>query len=153
MTDYKNKDLDDFDDEEQKQKKPEPQTPFVLSMNELATMAKELQEKTMAVKAAILQEYEAFEQDKINYKKEQDIMANRISQANEEIVELNVGGQFFTTFKSTLQKAKGSMLAAMFSGQFNPGVKDKTGRYHNNKFVKIYLFLDISLIGHQNILN
>jgi len=47
----------------------------------------------------------------------------------ERIVELNVGGKIFTTLKSTLLKAEGTMLGAMFSGRYDPGPKDKEGRY------------------------
>jgi len=48
----------------------------------------------------------------------------------EEMIELNVGGKYFTTYKSTLlsQMTEGSMLSAMFSGRF-PLKKDTTGRY------------------------
>ena len=45
-----------------------------------------------------------------------------------EIIELNVGGKYFTTSVSTMTKDKDSKLAAMFDGQL-PVSKDKHGRY------------------------
>eukprot|EP00658_Telonema_sp_P-2_P005771 TRINITY_DN12179_c0_g1_i3.p1 TRINITY_DN12179_c0_g1~~TRINITY_DN12179_c0_g1_i3.p1 ORF type:complete len:253 (-),score=41.95 TRINITY_DN12179_c0_g1_i3:157-915(-) len=45
------------------------------------------------------------------------------------IVRLNVGGQEFATTKQTLTAVPGSMLAAMFSGDFSPGALDECGRY------------------------
>lgn len=44
------------------------------------------------------------------------------------MVELNVGGSFFTTSLLTLTKCEGSMLHTMFSGHFKT-VTDKHGRY------------------------
>jgi len=43
------------------------------------------------------------------------------------IIELNVGGKHFSTYKSTLCKVEGSMLEAMFSGR-HPLTKDSKGR-------------------------
>lgn len=43
------------------------------------------------------------------------------------IIELNVGGKKFTTYKSTLMKYKKSMLHSMFSGKM-PLVRDSKGR-------------------------
>lgn len=47
----------------------------------------------------------------------------------EEIVDLNVGGRYFTTTRSTLCKYSGSMLAAMFGGDLQPSQQDSQGRY------------------------
>ena len=47
----------------------------------------------------------------------------------DEVVELNVGGIYFTTTKSTLCKEPSSMLARMFAGDMTPSTKDKQGRY------------------------
>lgn len=44
------------------------------------------------------------------------------------VIDLNVGGRYFTTLLSTLTKDPDSMLAAMFSGR-HPVSKDKDGRY------------------------
>ena len=72
-----------------------------------------------------------------NYKKACEILhrkTNRVRQQQESIdamskkldhvhfsstVELNVGGQYFTTSVQTLRKDPNSMLAAMFSGKFD----------------------------------
>jgi len=47
---------------------------------------------------------------------------------NDNVIELNVGGTHFTTYKSVLCKHKESMLAAMFSGR-HPFTKDSNGHY------------------------
>lgn len=47
----------------------------------------------------------------------------------DQIVELNVGGTFFTTIRSTLCRDPSSMLACMFSGDMTPSTKDKEGRF------------------------
>lgn len=46
----------------------------------------------------------------------------------DDIVELNVGGRYFATYRSTLTSQKNTMLAAMFSGR-HPLKQDKKGRY------------------------
>jgi hypothetical protein len=56
-------------------------------------------------------------------------MDNSPAQAD-QIVELNVGGENMTTYRSTLCASQGSMLAAMFSGRWEEKLqKDKDGRY------------------------
>eukprot|EP01080_Neovahlkampfia_damariscottae_P002757 gene2757-4165_t len=103
-------------------------TQFTTSIDHLAEMALDLQRKSMEFKEEIKKEYEHFEEMKMNVKKEQEIMERR-GKIDEKVVELNVGGETFTTYLSTLMKAENSMLSAMFSGTFIPGVKDKNGRY------------------------
>lgn len=44
------------------------------------------------------------------------------------IIELNVGGRFFTTTLLTLTKCPDNMLSAMFSGKYSV-IKDKDGRF------------------------
>jgi hypothetical protein len=46
----------------------------------------------------------------------------------ETVIELNVGGRHFTTYKDTLCAFEGSMIEAMFSGR-HPTAKDAKGRY------------------------
>lgn len=46
-----------------------------------------------------------------------------------EAVELNVGGHYFATTRSTLCKHSTSTLARMFSGDLNPALQDKQGRF------------------------
>lgn len=108
---------------------PEVKTDFTKQMDQVANTSLVLQDKALSLKDAIASEYIRFEKLKINIKKEQDIMKKREVHLKDEIIELNVGGQTFTTFQSTLLKAKDSMLAAMFGGNFIPGIKDKNGRY------------------------
>ena len=40
----------------------------------------------------------------------------KLTENEEKVIQLNVGRQIFTTFKTTLCADKDSMLAAMFSG-------------------------------------
>jgi len=57
------------------------------------------------------------------------------------VIDLNVGGEVMSTFKSTLTRIKDSMLAAMFSG-LHPITKDKKGRAfidRNPKFFRLIL--------------
>ncbi|KAK6636627.1 hypothetical protein RUM43_010289 [Polyplax serrata] len=45
------------------------------------------------------------------------------------VVELNVGGVFYTTSLTTLRKVPNSLLAGMFSGRTDPPPKDVKGKY------------------------
>ena len=47
---------------------------------------------------------------------------------DEDVIELNVGGQMMTTKRTTLCQVEGSLLAAMFSGRENSMTRDKDGR-------------------------
>ena len=48
--------------------------------------------------------------------------------SNDDVIQLNVGGQKFTTTRSTLRQVNGSLLATMFSGSMEHGLKhDKDG--------------------------
>ena len=48
--------------------------------------------------------------------------------SNDDIIQLNVGGQKFTTTRSTLRQVNGSLLATMFNGSMQHGLKhDKDG--------------------------
>ena len=47
-----------------------------------------------------------------------------------DIIELNVGGVFYTTALTTLTKAEGSLLGKLFTGTSKPAaIKDAKGRY------------------------
>jgi len=84
---------------------------------------------------------------KLNVVREKEIIERR-GLNSEEVIELNVGGQLFTTFKSTLLKAKDSMLFAMFSGNLTPCIKDKNGRYFLDRPPKPFeLILDCLRTG------
>ena len=47
----------------------------------------------------------------------------RFNVSNDDIIQLNVGGQKFTTTRSTLSQVNGSLLATMFSGSMERGLK------------------------------
>ncbi|XP_038052423.1 BTB/POZ domain-containing protein KCTD21-like [Patiria miniata] len=47
----------------------------------------------------------------------------------DDLVNLNVGGCLYTTSRSTLTRYPRSMLAAMFSGELDPSVRDANGAY------------------------
>ena len=47
----------------------------------------------------------------------------------DEVITLNVGGQLYTTTRSTLAKYPDSMIGAMFNGQFVPTHFDPQGNY------------------------
>lgn len=56
-----------------------------------------------------------------------------------EIIEINVGGQIFTAFKSTLLKPKGSLLAAIFKSEQR--LKDCKNRiFIDRSFVNILFY-------------
>jgi len=55
----------------------------------------------------------------------------------DEIVELNVGGQYFATAKSTLCRFKGTMLETMFNGNWELK-KDSNGRYFVDRNPKLF---------------
>ncbi|CAK8679275.1 unnamed protein product [Clavelina lepadiformis] len=57
-----------------------------------------------------------------------------------EVVELNVGGSYFTTSLSTLRKYPNSMLAVMFSGRHNL-LTDKDGRYFIDRDGRLFEFV------------
>lgn len=104
--------------------------------------------------------------EKINIVETKELFLNSIENKNVlsekdrlgEIIDLNVGGKYFTTYKSTLCSYKNSMLAAMFSNRyilpkvtyrktkfFYLFLKDKKGRYFidrsGEKFSMILEFL------------
>ncbi|XP_030055199.1 BTB/POZ domain-containing protein KCTD14 isoform X1 [Microcaecilia unicolor] len=73
-------------------------------------------------------------------------------QALSPIIQLNVGGEIYTTTLNTLKKCPGSKLAEMFSGQFKPKT-DSEGRYFIDRegtyFKYILEYLRSSLVPTQ----
>lgn len=70
----------------------------------------------------------------------------------DDVIELNVGGQPMSTTRAVLCSAEGSLLAGMFSGNFEQGHKrDKDGRVFLDVdpplFAKILSFLRLSRIS------
>jgi len=92
----------------------------------LQELANKIVEQTKQVTEDLKIEYEEFAKQRSLFEKEQQTSLKYI--LPEGIIELNVGGQIFTTTKSTLLKAEGTMLGAMFSGRYELGPKDKEGR-------------------------
>ncbi len=66
-------------------------------------------------RAKLKAEVEAFNEEK------QKMKAFAVS--DDDIIRLNVGGKKFTTTRSTLCQVEGSLLATMFSGRWEDGVK------------------------------
>ncbi|WAR00457.1 KCTD7-like protein [Mya arenaria] len=70
------------------------------------------------------------------------------------IIELNVGGRFFTTTHLTLTKCPDNMLSAMFSGKYSV-IRDKDGRYFidadGDNFIHILNYLRYGDIPSQRI--
>eukprot|EP00929_Paragymnodinium_shiwhaense_P015138 TRINITY_DN123170_c0_g1_i1.p1 TRINITY_DN123170_c0_g1~~TRINITY_DN123170_c0_g1_i1.p1 ORF type:complete len:399 (-),score=60.93 TRINITY_DN123170_c0_g1_i1:229-1425(-) len=81
-----------------------------------------------------LQQVEAAERRLEEKTRRLEELQNRIFEyaencSNEDIIELNVGGTAMSTQRAVLCSAEGSMLAAMFSGNFDNGhMRDKDGR-------------------------
>jgi len=96
-------------------------------MEELSILAKTLESKALAIKMETEKDREKLEKEKANFHKEKELMSQRYK-IDDTIIELNVGGTHFTSFKSTLCKEENSMLAAMFSGR-HPLTKDSKGRF------------------------
>ena len=71
-------------------------------------------------RAKLKTEVEAFNEEKQKMKV--------FAVSDDDIIPLNVGGKKFTTTRSTLCQVEGSLLATMFSGRWEDGVKrDKDG--------------------------
>ena len=66
-------------------------------------------------RAKLRAEVEAFNQEKEKMK--------GLDVSDDDIIRLNVGGQKFTTTRSTLYQVEGSLLATMFSGRWEDAVK------------------------------
>jgi hypothetical protein len=118
-----------FEKNRDKTSKKKFNTKFITSLDDITNNALALREKTEEIRAMIQQEYRNFEYLKQNAAREREIMKKRLLDKYDEVIELNVGGTTFTTLKSTLSKPKDGMLAAMFGGNFVPGIQDKNGRW------------------------
>jgi len=87
---------------------------------QLEERAREVQKELEASIQSTRFEKERWEAEKLEMSK--------MYQINDNIVDLNVGGTLYTTYRSVLCKHEGSMLEAMFSGR-HPFAKDSAGRY------------------------
>lgn len=90
-------------------------------------LAVQLEEKAKLVQKAVDEATRDLKVEKERWEKEKEEMAKRYS-IEDNIIDLNVGGYHYTTYKSVLCKQEGSMLEAMFSGR-HPVVKDNKDRY------------------------
>ena len=89
-------------------------------------------------------EVEAYEAEKLKM--------NAVKVSDDDILELNVGGQKITTKRSTLCQVEGSLLASMFSGRWeNKLSRDKDGRvffdFNPQHFLLILDFLRVKKIA------
>jgi len=96
------------------------------SLDDLAALASQLQSRAKIVQQSLEREITQVQAEKSAWELEKQAMAERFV-IKSNIIEVNVGGTVFTTFKSVLCKHSESMLAAMFSGR-HPITKDKKGR-------------------------
>lgn len=111
----------------------------MFQIDSVRELAAQLEERAKKVQEAIDEASKDIKQEKLQWEAEKKEMASRYA-INDNIVELNVGrcssklttaqvgGRYFTTFKSVLCKQEHSMLGAMFSGR-HPLAKDSSGRY------------------------
>jgi predicted methyltransferase len=75
-------------------------------MSPIQNMALELLEQTKIVTKELEKEYEQFLIEKKKFEDEQEALSEKFK-IKETVIELNVGGTFFTTLKSTLLRAEG----------------------------------------------
>ena len=95
------------------------------TLEKLARMTKATEEECTAMKEEVRREREALEAEK-------EVMA-KWSTADDDIIELNVGGTHFDVLRHTLCLVDGSLLASLFSGRWEDNLKmDKNGRVFLN---------------------
>jgi hypothetical protein len=100
------------------------------SKNSSPLMSKELEEKFKILNETMNKEIETIKKEKEIWENQKELI-QKISFLEEDVIQLNVGGNLFTTYHQTLcKKIKGeeNMLTAMFSGRFELK-KDSEGRY------------------------
>ena len=95
-------------------------------------------------RAKMKAEVEAYEAEKLKM--------NAVKVSDDDILELNVGGQKITTKRSTLCQVEGSLLASMFSGRWeNKLSRDKDGcvffDFNAQHFLLILEFLRVKKIA------
>jgi len=83
-------------------------------------------EQTKVVTEDLKTEYEDFAKERAKFEKQQQEALK--FPVSDGVLELNVGGEIFTTTRQTLLKAEGSLIGVMFSGRYDSGPKDKDGR-------------------------
>ena len=87
---------------------------------ELSQRRKEFDKELQEEKLELRKEREAFEKEKA--------AMNKLGPGSKDIVRINVGGTLFQVKRSTLCRAKGSMLESMFSGRWEKNIdRDENG--------------------------
>jgi len=94
----------------------------------VASLTQQLLKQVEQSTKALAEEYNSFKKERDEFDAQMAELA-KSNKLNEKIIELNMGGKSYITLRSTLCKPKGSLLAALFSGKYDPGVKDKDGKY------------------------
>jgi len=120
-------------------------TKFINSINDLADQAGDLKKEALEFKDVIYEEYVRFEQIKINLKREQDLIDTR-GKITEDVVDINIGGRVFTTFKSTLTSPQNSLFTLIFNNKVKI-IKDMNGIVFIDRPPKIF---DAILDGLRN---
>jgi len=90
-------------------------------------LALDLEKRAKEIQGALDEETAAVRSERERWEREKEEMSSRFG-ITDNILELNVGGTHFTTYKSVLCKYEDSLLAAMFSGR-HAIAKDSNGKY------------------------
>mmetsp|Transcript_70347 Transcript_70347/g.153271 ORF Transcript_70347/g.153271 Transcript_70347/m.153271 type:complete len:420 (-) Transcript_70347:66-1325(-) len=130
------------------------------SYEELGNMLTKRVNEDLRQKDLRLQEIEAEEKAidaRLIAYQEMEAKILSMSNGDDEVIELNVGGTPMTTTRETLCLAEGSLLAGMFSGNFESGhKKDKEGRVFLDLdppiFTKVLSYLRLSRLATSDIL-
>eukprot|EP00013_Stygamoeba_regulata_P025303 CAMPEP_0177651930 /NCGR_PEP_ID=MMETSP0447-20121125/12828_1 /TAXON_ID=0 /ORGANISM="Stygamoeba regulata, Strain BSH-02190019" /LENGTH=430 /DNA_ID=CAMNT_0019155079 /DNA_START=91 /DNA_END=1383 /DNA_ORIENTATION=- len=98
-----------------------------IDIQKISDLAIYLESTVDDMKQGIQEQYDQLQRSKHIFEEEKRKMSEQFP-IEETILELNVSGKKFTSYKATLCKVDGSMLEAMFSGRHRT-VKDKKGRF------------------------
>jgi len=117
--------------------------PFSKVLSSFQSLESHLFEQLSRIKVQITndrkeldQRIRQLEDDRRKLEEEKRVMKEYVGKVD-EIVEINVGGQRFTTTRTTLTSIKGSMLESMFSGRWTIQT-DKTGAYFIDRDPKFF---------------
>ena len=92
-----------------------------MSSDDILAKFDEMVKLVESEKAKMKAEIEAYESEKLRMK--------GVEVSNDDIINLNVGGEKITTKRSTLCQVQGSLLASMFSGRWEKSLaRDENGR-------------------------
>ena len=92
-----------------------------MSSDDILAKFDEMVKLVESEKAKMKAEIEAYESEKLRMK--------GVEVSDDDIINLNVGGEKITTKRSTLCQVQGSLLASMFSGRWEKSLaRDENGR-------------------------